>query len=112
MARRIAAGKRDRKIAFYPRIITQGALGTEIEADGTPIFAWASVLFGTGSERREAGQAGSMQTATFRVPSTTSLRGANERWEIAFMGARWGITSIAPIGEASEIEFTATKRGA
>ena len=108
---RIAAGKRDRRIQFYPVTVTEDALGVEIEADGTPIPAYASVLFGDGAERREAGQAGSAQTATFRVLSTASLRAATERWEIEFLGARWGIASIAPIGEADDIEFTATRKG-
>lgn len=109
---RVPAGRKDRKIQFYPRDPVTGALGTEREVDGVPVPARASVLFGTGSERREAGQAGSSQTATFRVTSTTSLRTVDERWEIEFMGARWGITSIAPIGVAADIEFTATKKGA
>lgn len=109
---RIASGKRDRRIAFYPRVVTEGALGSEQEDDGAPVFAMASVLFGTGAERRELGQAGSAQTATFRVPSTTTLRTATTRWEIEYLGARWGIISIAPIGVAGDIEFTATKKGA
>ncbi len=109
---RILAGKRDRKIAFYPRAVATGETGTERMVDGVPIHAWANVRFGTGSERREASQAGTMQTATFRVLSTASLRQADERGEIEFMGARWGISSIAPIGEAEDIEFTATKKGA
>jgi head-tail adaptor len=109
---RIAAGKRDRKIAFYPQIVTTEGLGTEVEADGTPVFAWAYVRFGNGAERREAGQAGSALTATFRVASTTSLRTVTERWQIEFLGARWGIQSIAPAGIAEDIEFTATRRGA
>lgn len=109
---RIAAGKRDRKIAFYPRAVTEGPLGGKVEADGAPVFAWANVRFGTGQERRELAQAGSLQTATFRVLSTAALRQATERWEIDFLGARWGIVGISPIGEADDIEFTATKKGA
>lgn len=109
---RIAAGKRDRRILFYPVAVTEDALGVEIEVDGAAIPAYASVLFGNGAERREAGQAGSAQTATFRVLSTASLRAATERWQIEFLAARWGIVSIAPIGEAEDIEFTATKKGA
>jgi head-tail adaptor len=108
----IAAGKRDRKIAFYPRTLGQDALGVETESDGTAVLAWANVRFGTGAERRDLAQAGSMQTATFRVLSTASLRTVTERWQIQFLGARWGIVSIAQLGEADEIEFTATKKGA
>ena len=105
------AGEKDRKVAFYPRTVTEDDLGTEIEADGTPVAAWAKVLFGSGSERREAGQAGSQKTATFRVYSSAALRAATALWEIEFLGSRWGITDISPIGEAEEIEFTAVKKG-
>jgi head-tail adaptor len=109
---RAAAGARNRLIRFWPVTVSLDALGTETEAQGQAEAAWASVRFGSGAERREAGQAGSVLSATFRVPSTAALRGATERWQIEFDGARWGITSIVPIGEAGDIEFTATKKGA
>jgi head-tail adaptor len=109
----LATGKRDRRVVFYPRTVTEDAAGLEIETDGTPVPAFAMVRFGTGAERREAAAAGSHKTATFRVLSTLALRGASERWQIAFMGVRWGINDISPVGgEASEIEFTATRVGA
>lgn len=109
---RIPAGQRDRKVEFYPRVYAEDATGVEQETDGTPIAAKAYVSFGSGAERREAGQAGSQQTATFRVLSNAALRAADARWQIAFEGARWGIISVVPIGEAQEIEFTATRKGA
>jgi SPP1 family predicted phage head-tail adaptor len=110
---RIPAGARNRKVQFYPRNQTEDALGVEIEADGTPIVMWAAVSFGSGADRREAGQAGSDQTATFRVLSCAALREADERWQIEWNGARWGISSIVPIdNDATEIEFTALRKGA
>jgi hypothetical protein len=106
-------GEKDRLVQFYPLSVSEDALGVEAEADGTPVAAWAKVLFGTGAERREAGAAGSAQTATFRVDSCSALRAATERWEIAFADARWGITSISPVGaQGREIEFVAVKKGA
>lgn len=109
----LGAGRRDRRVEFYPREVAEDAAGLEIETDGMPVPAMAAVRFGTGAERREAAAAGSFKTATFRVLSTATLRAASERWEIAFMGARWGIIDISPVGgEASEIEFTATRKGA
>lgn len=110
---RIAAGARNRKVQFYPLVVTEDALGTEIEAAGSPVPMWAAVTFGSGADRREAGQAGSDQSATFRVLSCAALRDATERWQIEFNGARWGITSIVPIdNDATEIEFTAVRKGA
>lgn len=106
------AGLRDSLVSFYPRNASESALGTEEESDGAAVQAWASVRFGSGQERREAGQAGSVQSATFRVLANNALRAADERWEIEFKGSRWGITSIADLGQIGEIEFTATRNGA
>lgn len=109
---RIAAGQRDDLVSFIPITVTEDSLGIETEVDGTAIRAWAAVSYGTGNERREAAQAGSSQTATFRVLSTAALRVATTRWEIEFGGARWGIQSIVPIGMNEDIEFTATRKRA
>ena len=110
---RTPAGARNRLVSFIPAALTQDGLGVEIEAERPPIPMRAAVSFGSGSDRREAGQAGSDQTATFRVVSCAALRVADERWQIGFNGARWGITSIVPIdNDATEIEFTAIRKGA
>jgi head-tail adaptor len=104
-----ASGKRDRKITFMRRIAVENELGTDDEVWSFLTYAWAKVLFGTGSERRDAGAAGGLQPATFRVMSTASLRGVTSADRIEFMGRQWGITSVAPVGpQGSEIEFTAT----
>jgi len=109
---RIAAGARNRLVRLWPITLAEDALGTETLVTGQAIAEWCSVQFGTGSERREAGQSGSVLTGTFRVPFSTAIAAADELWEIEFDGARWGITSIIPIGEATELEFTATRKGA
>lgn len=107
------SGEVSRKVLFYPRTLSEDALGVKSEADGTAVPAFAKVLFGRGSERREAGAAGSSQAATFRVRSTAALRAATELWQIEFSSARWGITSISQVGaQGSELEFVAVKKGA
>lgn len=110
----IPAGNRDRRVSFYSVGTSEGSSGVEIDGARTLIeAAFASVLYGTGSERREAGQAGSMQTATVRVLSTAALRGVDETCELDFDGASWGVVSIAPVGaQQREIEFTVRKNGA
>lgn len=88
-------------------------MGPVAMVDGTPIVERAKVLFGSGQERREAGQHAAAQTATFRVRSSMALRKADATWEIDFGGARWGITSIIEIEpHGCELEFTAVKREA
>jgi hypothetical protein len=106
------AGRRNRLVTFYPVTTTEDGLGVEGVSQGTGRQVWVSVQYGSGAERREAGQAGSVQSATFRGPTSAWLRGATERWEIEHDGARWGITSIAPIEDAGDIEFTAIRKGA
>jgi hypothetical protein len=69
------------------------------------------VLFGNGSERREAAAAGGVQTAMFRCLSNTSLRSVTRRDRIVFEGVQWGISAISQVGaQGHEIEFTATVR--
>lgn len=110
---RIAAGARNRLIRLVPITVTLDGLGTETEVRGTGVSAWANVTFGGGMERREAGAAGSQQTATFRTLSFAAIKQATERWEVEFDGARWGITSIVTIdNDDTELEFTAVRKGA
>lgn len=107
------AGEKDQLVAFYPITVGEDAGGIETETDGTPVQAWAKVLYGTGAERREAGAAGSHQAATFRVDSCAALRAATARWEIQHGGFRWGVTGMVPVGIAQrELEFTAVRKGA
>lgn len=109
----ISAGRLDRKIEFYAVVVSEDALGVERESFVAVAPAMASVKYGTGNERREAGQAGSHQAATFRVQSTAALRAMDQRGQIEFEGARWGITSVVQVGILQrEIEFTAVKKGA
>lgn len=107
------AGERDQLVQFYPITVGEDAAGLETETDGTPVPAWAKVLYGTGAERREAGAAGSHQAATFIVDTCASLRAATARWEIDHAGARWGVTSMIPAGIAQrELHVTAVRKGA
>lgn len=104
------AGDRDRKVQFQRVTSTLSGLGTVEDSSWMLLeAAWAKVLFGTGTERRQAGAEGAAQTATFRVLSTPVLRIATERDRILYDGRAWDIVSISPIGgEACEIEFVAT----
>jgi len=100
-----------RRVAFVPRVAAQSGMGPAVLSDGEPIAERAKVLFGSGQERREAGQHAAQQTATFRVRTSRALRAANTTWEIDFSGARWGISSIVEIEpHGAELEFTAVKR--
>ena len=107
-----AAGNRDRQIQFLRSVVsTEAGSGVENESFVPGARAWAKVLFGTGSERREAAAAGGVQTATFRCLSNSALRAVTRRDRILFEGAEWGISAISQVGsQGHELEFTATVR--
>lgn len=102
------AGKLDRRITFERGAATRNALG------GKNPLAWtalgtrlAQVLYGTGSERREAGVEGQAQSATFRVRRDDLTKTVLVTDRIQFDGLIWDITSIAPYGRAPAwIDFT------
>lgn len=106
----LPAAKYDRKIGFRAVVVTQDAAGGVISTPGTAVFAWASVRFGSASERREAAGVEAGQAATFRVRSTAALRALDTSALIEFDGHSWGITGIASVGpNGSELEFTALR---
>ena len=105
----LGRGQCDRLITFERATITRDNMGQESEAWSTTITtAYASVLYGTGNERREAAAQGASNTATFRTLYNPTLAGVTEKDRIVYNG-NWNITSIAIIGRA-EIEFTAVIR--
>lgn len=108
MARIEDAGRRDKAIAFERAAIARGALGTKSAAGWAALGSrLAKVLYGSGSERRQAAVEGAVQTATFRVLADSLTNTVTERDRISFAGQAWDVTGIAPIG-SDEIEFTAT----
>jgi head-tail adaptor len=108
----IAIGKRDRVIAFERLTVSRTTLGGKPEAAGT----WAelgtrlaSVLFGSGAERRAAAVEQAVQPATFRVLADELTTTITVKDRITHLGLSWDIASITPIGRRpDEIEFTAT----
>lgn len=103
----LPAAKYDRKIAFRAVTQTQDAMGAVVPVEGSAVFAWAAVTWGTAAERRSAGAVEADQAATFRVRSTAALRALTTAARIEFDGHDWGITGIASVGpNGSELEFT------
>jgi len=103
------AGGRDKRITFERATTTRTALG----GAGAPSWGilcarWAKVTYGNGAERRNAAVEQAVQPATFRVLADSETREVLATDRIVFDGLAWDITSIAPIGRPSEIEFTAT----
>lgn len=103
------AGAADRKIQFLKATVGPDALGIEVETFAPVGFAWASVTFGSGAERREAASIAADQSIVFRVLSNSMTRAITRRDRIMFDGDAWGISSISAVGaQGHEIEFGAT----
>lgn len=108
----VGAGQRDRLVQFRLPLVTRAALGGEVETFVNGPQAWAKVLFGTSSERRDAAGEGSAQTATFRVRATSALRAITGRCQIVLGGATYGVDGppVAVGSQGHDLEFSATMR--
>jgi head-tail adaptor len=87
---------------------SENAAGERVESWGTYTTAWAQTVYGTGSERREAGKEGGSQVATFRVPASTETLATTTADRISFNGI-WDIVGAVPLG-TDGVELTAIKR--
>jgi len=118
----IGAGQRDKRIRFERAAAVAEPLGGTKPGDWEPLeHAFAAVRYGNSAERRQAGQAGASQVATFRILATANTRSLTEADRIRFnpMGGSceapdapvWNITGGVAIGRG-EIEITAVWRKA
>ena len=105
------AAARDRKIVFRDSEPTKSATGEMVEGPGDPIgSAWASVNYGKGSERRQAGAEGSEVAATARVLSTQKTRAVTADHFAELDGATWNVTGNVPWGRR-ERDITLVRKG-
>lgn len=109
----MAAGKRRHRIEFQVPAASRNALGGKAPASWAGIGTrLASVLYGSGGERRVAAGEGAVKTATFRTLADSLTRTITETHRISYDGLDWDIADITPISaigtKTSEIEFTAT----
>jgi head-tail adaptor len=108
------AGKRNRRISLHTSVaVGENSFGEPTKSADLPRIggAWARVVFGKGSERREAAIEKADLVATFIVLSRQTTRAIAEGHVIRFAGKYWDITGIAP-WEREEIEITAICRRA
>lgn len=99
-------GRRDTLIAFEAKTVTNNDHNEEIETWAEAFREWARVIWGGGSERRQAAVEQGQQTATFVVPDNARTRALTIANRITRGGEAWDITGIAD-GIPGELEFTA-----
>lgn len=88
---------------------SENAFGEITESWATYTTAWAQVIYGSGSERRDAGLEGADQPATFRVLAGTETLAVTVADRIVFDGDNWDITNVSPL-KRDGVEYTAIRR--
>lgn len=105
------AGKRDDLITIERNTgASENAFGEPVEAWTTHRIAFAEVIYGSGSERRETAAKGAEQTATFRVLADPETMAVTPADRIQFSGV-WDITNVSPL-DRDGVEYTAIRRSA
>lgn len=106
------AGPRDQPVTFQRDTgTTKDAHGGKTASWTTYVQAFAQVVFGSGSERREAAQEASSQPATFRVPANPLTRALTVKDRIGgYLGSNWDIVSVSLLGRDG-VEVTAVRAG-
>lgn len=106
----IPAGERTTPVAFERGTASTDDYGGETLSWASVATVAAKILYGTGSERRQAAQEGSEQAATVMVNWTPSLASVGPKDRATFDGFTWDITSPpARVGLNDELHFTAVR---
>lgn len=101
---------RDRLIVFQTIDVTEDEFGQPVVVGYSDFAkAFAEVVYGKGSERRQAGIEGNDLPAMFRVLQSPATRAVTTKHIIAFDGAIWDIHSIVP-WKRQTLEVTAVRR--
>jgi SPP1 family predicted phage head-tail adaptor len=90
------SGPRNRLITIQRATVVTDDFGGETPTWAAWTTAWAEVLFGTGSERREAAQEYGSAAATFRVLHNTKTAAVKVTDRIVFDGSNWDVVGNVP----------------
>lgn len=106
----IPAGERTTLVTFETGAATTDDYGGETLAWSTVATVMAKVLYGTGSERRQAAQESTQQAVTIMVNWTPTLADVGPKDRASFDGFAWDITAPpARVGMNDELHFTAVR---
>jgi head-tail adaptor len=106
----IPAGERTTLVTFESGTPTTDDYGGETLTWAAFATVMAKVLYGTGSERRQAAQEGAQQAATIMVNWTPELAAVVPKNRAAFDEIVWDINGPpARVGLNDELHFTAVR---
>lgn len=116
---RLTPGRRNKRIVFERTSAGADGFGHATVAPRNDDLArvWANILFGSGSEQREAAQQGGAQTATFLVLADSETVGVSVRDHVLYplsdpdpdKWPSWEIQAVAEVGLNEGFAFTATR---
>lgn len=106
----ISAGRLDRRITLQRYTATKDDYGHDNVTYPDIATVWASVIYGTGAERREAAQKAGSIAATFGVRKNSITSTLTVRDRISYDGGFWDIASIVPTLDRNVgFDITATR---
>ncbi len=108
----MTAGGRDQLVAIERNEPTENARGDMVDNWVPVTRAWARVIFGRGSERRQAAREQVVQAATFIVLSEIRTRAVTaDDHRIVHKGALWDVVAPGIANSKGEIEFDTRRAG-
>lgn len=106
----IPSGERTTLVTFERGAASSDDYGGETLTWTSLERAWAKILYGPGSERRQAAQEGAEQAVTILINWTPVLADVVPKDRASFDGFAWDISSPpARIGLNDELHFTAVR---
>lgn len=103
------AGKRDKLLMVQRHTAGQDDYGEDAPASWTDLGKeWARIIWGRGSERREAAQMQAQQTATIQVLDNSRTRGLGARDRFVWNGMNFDIAAPGAPVTRGELEFVVT----
>ena len=106
-------GARDKRITIEARTVAEDGYGGEVETWTPYARPWADVIYGSGTEQRQAAQDGGSQTASFEIPSNTKSRAISTTGHrISFEGGIWNITAKQDMGLNEGVRLTGIRAAA
>ncbi|MFC0684632.1 phage head completion protein [Novosphingobium clariflavum] len=103
------AGKRDKLVKLQRYTATEDDYGEDNPATW-PEFGqeWARIIWGRGSERREAAQMQAQQAATIQVLDNSNTRSLRAKDRFAWNGMNFDIAASGVPVNRGELEFVVT----
>ena len=105
----MSAGPRDKLVTLQRRSSGQDEYGEDVPASYSEVSReWARFFWGRGSERREAAQMQSQQSATIQVLDNADTRSMRARDRIVLGALNFEIAAPGIPVTRGELEFTVT----